>query len=66
MAFGEVDGYPEGSLFESRDEVRIAGLHRHSRNGIAGLPDEGADAIVLNQGYEDDVDRFNMTNLNDN
>ncbi|HIF55592.1 MAG TPA: HNH endonuclease [Methylococcaceae bacterium] len=56
MAFGEVDGYPEGSLFESRDEVRVAGLHRHLVKGIAGRPDEGADAIVLNQGYEDDVD----------
>jgi putative restriction endonuclease len=56
MAFGEVNGYPEGSLFESRDEVRETGLHRHERHGIAGRAEEGADAIVLNQGYEDDAD----------
>jgi hypothetical protein len=31
---------PEGSLSESRDEVRVAGLHRHLVNGIAGRAGE--------------------------
>ena len=54
--FGEVEGFPEGSTFRSREELRVAGLHRHEVAGISGGPKDGADAIVLNEGYEDDED----------
>lgn len=54
--FGEVPGFPEGSEFDSRESVRVAELHRHKISGIAGKAAEGADAIILNEGYEDDED----------
>ena len=54
--FGEIEGYPEGYTFQSREEVRLAGLHRYPVHGISGGPKDGVDAIVLNQGYEDDED----------
>ena len=54
--FGEITGYPEGSAFTSREEARQAGLHRHKIAGISGTGTDGADAIVLNDGYEDDKD----------
>ena len=57
MAFGEIPGFPEGSMFSSREDLRQAGLHRHPIAGISGRADEGADAIVLNGGYEDDFDQ---------
>ncbi|MGW2861589.1 YDG/SRA domain-containing protein [Streptomyces sp. NPDC001205] len=60
--FGHVDEILPGTLFESRQEVRAAGLHKEGQAGISwGLDAEGeraADAIVLNNGYEDDVDRW--------
>lgn len=54
--FGEIPGYPEGSTFGNRDEVRQAGLHRHGRAGISGHYEAGADAIIISGGYADDVD----------
>lgn len=54
--FGEIPGFPVGSTFSSRTEVRLAGLHRHQMNGISGNPNEGADAIVVSGGYLDDRD----------
>jgi len=54
--FGEITGYPEGSAFTSREEARQAGLHRHKIAGISGTGTDGADAIVLNDCYEDDED----------
>jgi putative restriction endonuclease len=54
--YGEIPGYPPGSTFSSRDDVRQAGLHRHNQRGISGNFDEGADAIVVNGGYVDDED----------
>jgi putative restriction endonuclease len=54
--FGEIVGVPEGTTFESREAVRKAGLHRHGIAGISGAADEGADAIALAGGYEDDQD----------
>lgn len=54
--FGEIPGYPIGSVFSSREEVRLASLHRHRQYGIFGDPLEGADAIALNLGYRDDKD----------
>jgi putative restriction endonuclease len=54
--FGEIPGQPEGTLFESREQVRQAKLHAHNQAGISGTAKQGADAIVLNGGYPDDRD----------
>ena len=57
--FGDVIGYPEGSLFKSRQELSFAGVHRPSQAGISGSQKEGADSIILTGGYEDDEDYGN-------
>ncbi|QIN81303.1 HNH endonuclease [Rubrobacter tropicus] len=54
--FGHIPGYPEGSLFESRAELRESGVHRPIQAGISGSQTEGAESIVLSGGYEDDAD----------
>jgi putative restriction endonuclease len=54
--FGHIPGYPEGSVFDSRIELSIAGVHRPRQAGISGSGTEGADSIVLSGGYEDDQD----------
>ncbi|MEW1836747.1 YDG/SRA domain-containing protein [Nonomuraea angiospora] len=54
--FGEIPGHPEGTTYQTRDEVRVAGLHAHNQAGISGTARDGADAIVLNGGYPDDRD----------
>ena len=54
--FGNVEGYPEGSKFQNRDELRRAGIHRHTVVGISGSASEGADTIVLSGGCEDHED----------
>lgn len=54
--FGEIEGYPEGTLFDSREALNKAGVHRPTMGGISGTAEAGADSIVLSGGYEDDVD----------
>lgn len=56
MAFGEIEGYPPGSLFEDRRELAVSGVHRPLQAGICGRESEGAESIVLSGGYEDDTD----------
>jgi putative restriction endonuclease len=56
MAFGEIEGVPEGARFSSRRELFDAGVHRQLQAGIAGPPSRGAESIVLSGGYEDDLD----------
>ncbi|MFI6636522.1 YDG/SRA domain-containing protein [Nonomuraea fuscirosea] len=58
--FGEIPGNPEGKLYVDREELRLAGLHAHQRNGISGTKADGADAIVLNGGYPDDRDEGDL------
>ena len=58
--FGHVPGYPPGSLFETRQELFEAGVHRHRQAGIAGSQSEGAESVVLSGGYEDDNDFGNV------
>ncbi|MFI6693107.1 YDG/SRA domain-containing protein [Streptomyces sp. NPDC050433] len=57
--FGHVEVLP-GTRFESRMEVKAAGLHKANQDGISwGLDPHdkrAADAIVLSNGYEDDRD----------
>jgi len=55
-SFGEIPGFPEGSSFESRDEIRKAGLHSKPMDGISCIFGNPADAIVLSGGYIDDKD----------
>ena len=57
--FGEIAGYQEGRVFESREALSEAGIHRPTQSGISGAAEEGADSIVLSGGYEDDVDGGN-------
>ncbi|MGW2092087.1 YDG/SRA domain-containing protein [Promicromonospora sukumoe] len=54
--FGEIPGFPPGSTFASREDLRKAGLHRHGQAGISGRWRDGADAIVVSGGYVDDLD----------
>jgi len=54
--FGEIPGYPEGSTFDSRDDVRKAKLHSQQMAGISFKSGNPADAIVLSGGYKDDMD----------
>src|SRR4051794_8224821 len=49
-------GAHEGQVFDGREAIRQAGLHRHQQNGISGTADEPAEAIVLSGGYRDDLD----------
>ncbi|MEU9460103.1 YDG/SRA domain-containing protein [Streptomyces sp. WC2508] len=60
--FGHVDGFLPGAHFDSRQAVKDAKLHKEREAGISwGLDVDGeraADAIVLNQGYEDDLDQW--------
>jgi putative restriction endonuclease len=54
--FGEIAGYPEGSVFDDRQQLRSSGVHIHNQAGISGSQVEGADSIVVSGGYEDDED----------
>lgn len=54
--FGDIPGYPKGSLFGSRAELSLSGVHRPPVAGISGSARDGADSIVLSGGYEDDED----------
>ena len=57
MAFGEIDGVPPGTWFESRTALRASGVHRPPQAGICGTHAEGAESILLSGGYKDDLDR---------
>jgi putative restriction endonuclease len=54
VVFGEVEGVSQGDVFDSYEEMRSAGVHRHVRQGIAGNKKDGADSIVLGGHYDDD------------
>jgi predicted restriction endonuclease len=54
--FGELPGVPVGSAWMTRAEASHAGVHRPTQSGISGTRAEGSDSIVVNGGYEDDVD----------
>ena len=56
QVFGHISGYPVGSTFESRSEIKAAGLHKYPVNGISRILGVGCDCIVLNGGYVDDRD----------
>lgn len=54
--FGTPIGIREGQCFESRMTLVEADLHRYTVHGIDGNGKDGASAIVLSDGYEDDED----------
>jgi putative restriction endonuclease len=43
--FGEIEGYTEGSVFDSREALSKAGVHRPTMAGISGTAEEGADHL---------------------
>lgn len=58
--FGHITGYPEGSIFENREELSGSRVHTPLQAGISGSQTEGAESIVLSGGYEDDADYGDM------
>jgi putative restriction endonuclease len=53
---GDIEGVATGTLFKSREEVRLAKLHRPPMAGISYITDGPAESIVISGGYEDDED----------
>ena len=56
LFYGTPDGVHVGQQFVNRAEMKAAGLHSQLQAGISGNGKDGADAIVLSGGYEDDRD----------
>lgn len=56
LTFGDIAGHPEGTTYKAYRDLHRAGVHRPTQKGIGGRSAEGADSIVLNGGYKDDVD----------
>lgn len=54
--FGEIQGIPVGTTFQTRKEAASLGVHKPLQAGISGSKDDGADSIVISGGYEDDSD----------
>jgi putative restriction endonuclease len=53
---GEIEGVRTGTLFKSREDVRLAKLHRPPMAGISYVTDGPAESIVISGGYDDDED----------
>lgn len=53
---GEPSGVALGHVFETRQELFDSGVHRHIMRGIAWSPGGPAESVLLNGGYEDDID----------
>ena len=56
IVFGEIENFIEGFFFDNRKEMMPSSFHRNHGEGIDGNGREGASAIVLSGGYEDDED----------
>ena len=56
IVFGEIENFIEGCFFDNRKEMMPSSFHRNHGQGIDGNGSEGASAIVLSGGYEDDDD----------
>tara|TARA_B110000093_G_C12845055_1_gene356915 strand:+ start:17 stop:703 length:687 start_codon:yes stop_codon:yes gene_type:complete len=54
--FGIPEGIQEGQVFKDRQSLIDANLHRSTMAGIDGNGVDGAAAIVLSGGYQDDED----------
>ena len=60
ILFGEIENIEEGQWFESRKSMMYNSFHRKWASGIDGNGKEGASAVVLSGGYEDDNDFGNI------
>ena len=58
--FGEIPGIPPGTVFENRQALYNAKVHRQLQGSIAGVPEHGAESIVLSGRYEDDEDHGDL------
>lgn len=56
ILFGELPNFKEGHWFKDRKDMMPSSFHRNWAAGIDGNGIEGAAAIVLSGGYEDDED----------
>ena len=56
QVFGHINQIAEGAIFNSRLELKEAGLHKYPIAGISRILGIGCDCIVLSGGYSDDVD----------
>jgi len=54
--FGPIPGVLVGRVFNNRQELSAARVHRPTQAGISGSSQDGSDSIVLNGGYADDKD----------
>jgi putative restriction endonuclease len=54
--FGHISGVSVGTVFETRRQLALSGIHPPTQAGISGTESQGADSIVLSGGYEDDRD----------
>lgn len=54
--FGEIPGCPVGTIWSTRLECCIDGVHRPTVAGIHGNEVEGCYSLALSGGYEDDLD----------
>jgi hypothetical protein len=59
LIFGNPNNIEEGAIYPSRGALMDDDLHRSNMKGIDGNGTEGAAAIVLSGGYEDDYDNGN-------
>lgn len=55
--YGDINGVPVGTFFLDRKQLFEAGVHGRPSWGIHGTEEDGAYAVVLNGGYEDDCDQ---------
>ncbi|MGV9362282.1 YDG/SRA domain-containing protein [Amycolatopsis sp. NPDC003731] len=55
LRYGEIPDVSVGDTFADYDAMNAVGVHRASQGGISGGKD-GSDSIVVNGGYDDDVD----------
>jgi len=58
LFFGHIKGIRVGEVFKDRATLNQKKLHSQEQYGINGRQDEGACAIVLSGGYEDDEDNL--------
>ena len=54
--FGEIPGVHPGAAYVDRRALAAAGVHRPLMAGICGTAHGGAESIVVNGGYVDDLD----------
>ena len=54
--FGDIPGFPPGSVFATRRDLARAGVHPPIRVGVSGTAASGAASIIRSGAYEDDED----------